>query len=170
MEELLVKAIKGDHQAQHSVKWKEAGHDDLADLEVSANGEIHLLEIKSGKPVFQGSEREAVDISGHRLGRFHGDLRDITNYLRQKSSQILAVPGSRVDDERGRTHHYQVSYLDPETFKPENDISLWTKKGTMFHQTNRHGTVISLRPSMSWQVWWRVPIGLFTRERILEIN
>jgi hypothetical protein len=36
-EELIVKAIKSDTQAQHNVFWTEAGHDDRADIRVGTN-------------------------------------------------------------------------------------------------------------------------------------
>lgn len=32
LEELIVNAIKADTQAQHHVRWREAGHDDKADI------------------------------------------------------------------------------------------------------------------------------------------
>lgn len=39
LEELLVRAIQSDTQAQHNVYWQEGGHDDKADMQVRTNGE-----------------------------------------------------------------------------------------------------------------------------------
>ena len=82
LEELIVSAIKADTQAQHQVFWKEKGHDDMADLQVRTNGDMHPLQIKSGKIQSGG-----LVLSGHRLGRFQGDLARISEYLNERSAQ-----------------------------------------------------------------------------------
>jgi len=72
LEELIVNAIKSDTQAQHHVQWQEAGHDDKADILVRINGARHSIQIKSGR-----IQSERLVLSGHRLGRFDGDLERI---------------------------------------------------------------------------------------------
>ena len=163
-EELIVNAIKADTQAQHHVFWKEGGHDDEADIRVRTNGDTHPLQIKSGK-VAGGK----LTLSGHRLGRFNGDLRRITDYLNANSANILAVPYEKKDDANGRTRAYTVSYVDVQHLTGLK-ADKWKKVGTSYKQTNAHGVEFTLSPSMSWQVWWRVPESLVEKSPTISIR
>lgn len=157
LEELLVKAIQSDMQSQHNVFWQGGSHDDKADMRVRTNGETHPLQIKSGR--VQGKRDPKLVLSGHRLGRFSGDLAAITDYLNRRTANIISVPYAQIDDDRGRQHIYTVSYVDIEHLQGVN-AAAWTKSGASWTQTNPSGVVLSLNPSMSWQVWWRIPVGL----------
>ena len=157
LEELLVKAIQSDMQFQHSVFWQGGSHDDKADMRVRTNGEVHPLQIKSGR--VQGKRDPKLVLSGHRLGRFNGNLSAIADYLNRGTANIISVPYSQVDDERGREHRYTVSYMDAERLQGVN-ADAWIKSGASFTQTNPSGVVLSLMPSMSWQIWWRIPVHL----------
>ena len=157
LEELLVRAIQSDTQAQHNVYWQEGGHDDKADMRVRTNGETHPLQIKSGR--IQGKREPKLVLSGHRLTRFNGDFGDMTEYLNNRTANILSVPYEQINDERGRRHIYTVSYVDVERLRGL-DADAWTMNGASYFQTNPAGVVSSLTPSMSWQVWWRIPIRL----------
>lgn len=155
LEELIVVAIKSDTQAQHHVRWQEAGHDDQADITVQTNGEAHPMQIKSGQ-----MRDDRLILSGHRLGRFQGVLAQIAGYLNTPCADILAVPYRRVDGDMGRQHIYRICYVDKEIMTGL-DANDWTRRGAQWIQTNADGVEFSLRPSMSWQVWWSLPCGLF---------
>lgn len=163
-EELIVGAIKADTQAQHHVFWKEGGHDDEADIQVRTNGDVHPLQIKSGK--VSGGK---LALSGHRLGRFNGDLRRITDYLNANSANILTVPYEQIDDDNGRTHIYTVSYVDVHHLTGLR-ADKWVKRGASYRQTNSYGVEFSLSPSMSWQIWWRVPLDKLTMDKEIRIG
>ena len=68
LEELIVAALKSDTAANHHVVWKEAGHDDKADITIRTNGNSHSLQVKSGQ-----IKKDCLELSGYRLGRFKGD-------------------------------------------------------------------------------------------------
>lgn len=157
LEELMVRALKSDTQAQHSVFWKEAGHDDKADIQVRTNGETHFLQIKSGQLA-----AKMLKLSGHRLGRFDGDLAAITRYLNSNSAEIITVPYRKIDDQQGRRHVYQVCYVDAQILTGL-DPARWTQKGRRHVQSNQHGVEFGISPSLSWQVWWRIPAGLIDK-------
>lgn len=157
LEELLVKAIQADMPAQHNVFWQGGNHDDKADMRVRTNGEVHPLQIKSGR--ITGKRDPKLTLSGHRLGRFNGDLAAITDYLNQRTANIMCVPYDRIDDDSGRRHIYTVSYVDIERLQGVSADG-WTKSGASWKQTNPSGVELSLSPSMSWQVWWRIPVHL----------
>lgn len=156
LEELIFRAIQSDNRAQHHAFWQEAGHDDEADIRVRTNGETHLLQIKSG-----AIRANHLTLSGHRLGRFNGDFQQITDYLNGNDAQIISIPYRKVDDHTGRHHIYQIVYADARhlTGLQAGD---WREHGRTWVQTNVYGVEFSLRPSMSWQIWWRIP------ERLLE--
>ena len=163
-EELIVGAIKADTQAQHHVFWKEGGHDDEADIRVRTNGDVHPLHVKSGKVA--GGE---LTLSGHRLGRFNGDLPRITACLNANSANILTVHYEKKDDANGRTHAYTVSYVDAKRLTGLK-ADKWEKVGASYRQTNAHGVEFTLSPSMSWQVWWRVPLSLVEKSPTISIR
>lgn len=151
LEELLVGAIKSDTQAQHHVQWQEAGHDDKADIVVRVNGMQHSIQVKSGQ-----MQAGKLMLSGHRLGRFDGDMERITDYLNAPSANIIAVPYRQTNDEHGRRHIYRVCYVD-KSIVAGIDAGAWRPHGKQHRQTNAHGVEFSLRPSMSWQIWWSIP-------------
>lgn len=156
LEELLVRAIKSDTQAAHHVRWKEAGHDDEADIVVRTNGDEHPIQVKSGK--IQVKKNRLV-LSGHRLGRFQEDLNQITEYLNSKSANFISVPHRLIEDGRGRRHAYKLTYMDAEKLRGLAPGG-WSKSGSAFKQENDFGVDFSLNPSMSWQVWWSIPMDL----------
>lgn len=162
LEELVFRAIQSDNRAQHHAFWQEAGHDDEADIRVRTNGAIHLLQIKSGS--VRGGR---LTLSGHRLGRFNGNFQQITDYLNRNNAQIISVPYRKVDDDAGRHHIYQIVYADARHLTGLS-ADEWQEHGKAWIQTNGHGVQFSLRPSMSWQIWWRIPEYLL--EQAAEIT
>lgn len=169
LEELLVNAIKSDTQAHHHVIWREAGHDFEADMEVRTNGHCHFLQVKSGQIK---NNRElgcpVITISGHRLTRFGGDLARITDFLRTRTANILTVPYRKVDGATGRKHLYRVAYIDSRYLTAISES--WECKGQSFRQKNQHDVIFSLQPTMSWQIWWKIPIRLMAQTPEMEIG
>lgn len=163
-EELIVAAIKSDTQAQHHVFWREAGHDDEADIVIRTNGTKHALQIKSGSV-----KNGYLTLSGHRLGRFDGVMEDITGYLNASRANILAVPYKKLDNENGRQHIYQVSYVDVRNLA-RLESEGWEKVNKHYIQINRHGVESSVRPSMSWQIWWKIPMSCVKQEEPIVIG
>ena len=93
------------------------------------------------------------------MGRFKGDFNKISKFLNQKEDSIISIPHHKVDDERGRIHSYQIAYIDVDRIKGIKE-NKWVKKGGQYIQVNKKGVEFSLRPSMSWQIWWKVPLSL----------
>lgn len=162
MEELIARAINSDLSSGTKATWKEANHDKTADIVViESNGNKTMLSIKSGR-----STKNGIIISGYRLqGVASGSplgspvhLDNISSFLNEQGSQMIAVPCHVVETD-GRQFIYFVSYLDASLLECGNT---WKKKGSVYCQTNRHGVLIELRPSCSWQVWWTIPESLFT--------
>ena len=171
LEELLVRAIKADNSRDLRVCWREKGHDDKNDITVATNTEKHRLQIKSGA-ITRKEDDVSMVISGHRLGRFEGDFLEISNYLNNRDSEIISVPYRMVQNNQGRSHIYRICYIRAKLLQGVSGSS-WVKKGKQYIATNSHGVEFSLRPSMSWQVWWKVPCDLlelkdeFTNGRFL---
>ena len=168
-EELIVKAIQSDTQSQHQAFWTEGGHDDQADVRVRTNGEEHAIQIKSGRIKKSRGGVEQLVLSGHRLGRFDGVMEDISAYLNGRDAQILSVPYRRVDGEQGRQHKYRVCYIAAEVLA-QVDPRAWERRGAAWHQTSPNGVEFSLRPSMSWQIWWMIPLVEVVQEEEWSIG
>ena len=153
LEELVVKAVQSDTQKNHHIQWKEGGHDFNEDIQVKTNGETHSIQIKSGQ-----IRNSHLIISGNRLGRFEKDFKQITNFLNTKKDNIISIPYQVTDDEKGRTHHYKIAYIDVDLIRGIKQTK-WEKKGKQYIQINTKGVEFSLRPSMSWQIWWKIPLS-----------
>lgn len=158
LEELLVSSIKSDTLSNHHAIWVENKHDDKHDILVETNGKQHYLEIKSGTVTGKGSAK-ALTLSGHRLGRFDENLSRISEYLNTSDSQIISVPYRRVENKGGRSHFYRVTYINADILKGVSKAD-WVKSGKQYKATNKYGVELSLRPKMSWQVWWKIPYKL----------
>lgn len=162
LEELLTRAIRSDNSVAHHVKWKEGGHDDKADIIVTDNlGHSYPLEIKSGKI---RPNLGKLEISGHRLGRFKGDMYEISDYLNSKSSDIIAVPCRRIDDKHGRRYEYTIHYVDLKYIRSISPSEWRQPTKSKYTQVNQYGVEFSLHPTMSWQIWWRIPLKLIESE------
>ena len=169
LEELIAKAIRSDFNKSDKVVWKGNGHDIGCDIMI--NDDIEM-QIKSGAIV-----GKYLSLSGHRLGRFKGDLQKITDFLQENSYLLVAVPYYTKDCERGKSHIYQIFYLDKEMLKI-NDYTKWQeikgkKDAVSYRAINDFGVELSIRPSMSWQIWWNVPISIISennKTRIITIS
>ncbi|MCY4170026.1 MAG: hypothetical protein OXE59_06345 [Bacteroidetes bacterium] len=171
LEELFVKAIKSDTDANHLPKWREAGHDDMEDILIIENGNEYHIQIKSGK--FSGKRDPKLQLSGHRLGRYNGDLNEITDYLNNRKANYITVPYRKLEDDYGRYHIYRLCYID-HYILAEIESQNWCKHGRQFRNQNKHGVLFKLVPSMSWQIWWDIPMRCldmkeeFTDGRVLN--
>ena len=162
LEELIYKSIQSDNTAGHHATWKEGGHDDQADIRVRVNGETYPLQIKSGeiKQVKSGDQRKPhLVLSGHRMTRFKGDFKAITEYLNEERADFLSIPYRKVDDDKGRHHIYQIVYVEGRDLRQLNP-NQWEKVKSSWRQVNPYGVIFTVSPVMSWQVWWRIPLSL----------
>lgn len=166
LEELIVRAIRADTATEHHPRWKEGGHDDKADITVRTNGTLHSIQIKSGKI---DRKKTKLILSGHRLGRYKGNKKLIGDYLNNRNIDLISIPYKCIDDDVGRNHVYYVYYV-PYDIMTGVKPNKWKKHGKQYIQTNKHGVRFSLRPSMSWQIWWEVPLNLLQEGRIIEIR
>ena len=159
LEELFVKAIKSDTNENHLPKWREAGHDDREDILVIENGKEYHVQIKSGR--FSGKLEPRLQLSGHRLGRFNGDLDAITDYLNRRTANYISVPYRKREDDYGRSHIYRLCYID-HFMSGMINANEWTQQGKHYRNKNEYGVSFRLMPSMSWQIWWDIPMDCLT--------
>ena len=163
LEELIVKAIKSDTQVNHHVKWREGGHDFKEDIWVKTNGEFHSIQIKSGR-----IQKDSLIISGNRLGRFSNDFNEITNFLNNKKDNVISIPYDVINDEKGRTHNYKIVYIGIDLIRGLK-TNKWIERGKQYTQKNDKNVEFFLRPSMSWQIWWKIPLSLLEEVKNFSI-
>jgi hypothetical protein len=169
LEELIAKAIRSDFSKSEKVIWKGNGHDIGCDIMVNDNIE---MQVKSGT-----IENGFLTLSGHRLGRFKGDFSAITDFLNQNSYLLISVPYYTKDCELGKSHIYQIFYIDGKILKI-NDWKKWVEKkgkssGVSYCCMNEYGVILSIQPTMSWQIWWKIPLSSLNIEdktRLIAIN
>ena len=168
LEELIVRAIKSDHSKIESVAWTGRGHDVGKDVRITEeNGKVNDIQIKSGKV-----EKSNMTVSGHRTGRFKGDLNKITEFLNSSKYDTFLIPYYKEENELGRRFIYKIFYADSNIFKIDNgwEPKIGKKGGKTFFTQNSKGIKMSLKISMSWQIWYEIPLNIlinFTREIIL---
>lgn len=150
LEELIVRAIRSDHDKADSVFWKGNGHDIGSDIVVNKDVSI---QVKSGT-----IKKNILSLSGHRMGRFDGDLKAITDFINENQYLLVAVPYYSEEDDYGKSHVYQILYLETKLLGL-GDYKKWTLDGKQYKAENEYGVRLFLRPSMSWQIWWELPIA-----------
>ena len=83
----------------------------------------------------------------------------MTGYLNGRNVDFISVSYDKIDDSTGRHHEYCIRTFDSECLRGLH-FDKWLKKGAQFIQENDYGVLFSLNPSMSWQIWWRIPLGI----------
>jgi hypothetical protein len=107
LEELIAKSINSDFKAKDKAFWKGNGHDIEADIVVGN----YKISVKSGKIENKTTKKvEKLILSGHRLGRFEGDLEKISEFLTSNTYLLVAVPYNLKENENGKQHNYQLIY------------------------------------------------------------
>lgn len=163
LEELIVNAIKSDTTANHLPQWTEKGHNDYADIIVKDGNKEHGLQIKSGQ-IKRGKEFLWLTLSGHRLGRFAGNLDAITNYLNTRTADVISVPYRKHESDHGRQHIYRLCYVPISALKGIQSNN-WQPRGKQLINYNGQDVEFSLRPSMSWQIWWKIPLSILNPDK-----
>ena len=173
LEELVAKAINSDFRVKDKAFWKGNGHDIDADISI---GDFKIS-VKSGKIKKNRKKEERLIISGHRLGRLEGDLDKISNFLSSNNYLLIAVPYYENENHNGKQHIYQIFYLDTKTLKLEDHTKWGEKKGKKggksYYAINDFGVEMGIYPSLSWQIWWEIPISMLKEDnktRLIIIN
>ena len=79
------------------------------------------------------------------------DFIEINKFLSEVETVIISVPT------RKKTFDYLIYEIEPSLLKPSKE---WEKKGKSFYQVNSNNVRLSISPSMSWQIWWRIPLDI----------
>lgn len=132
LEHIVAKALNGQVKG---------GHDKETDIVIKGVG----IQIKSGE-----IKDEILTISGHRLTRFGKDFKKIDTFLKSTNPIIVSVPAKK------DTFEYSIYEINSALLKP---TGTWAKKGKSYYQTNKSNVQLSISPSMSWQIWWKIPIS-----------
>ncbi len=157
-QELIVKAIESAARGEFQITWKGRTHSDKPDIIIKTEKEEHLLKIRSGKEI-----EDQIDVSGYRFSKHRNKANKfdlITQFLNSRDVNIICIIHDKKDDEAGRRDVYNIYYLDINKLKGISPTG-WLNPNTFHIQTNSHGVEFSLRPAMSWQIWWKVPKNLF---------
>ena len=164
LEELIAKAIRSDFNKSEGVIWKGNGHDISSDIIVN---KTHAIQIKSGTIT-----KDKLVLSGHRLGSFKEDFKKITEFLNHNTYLLVAVLYYVKECELGKSHTYQIYYIDSKILKID-DYKKWQKKKSHYYCQNEYGVDLSIRPAMSWQIWWNIPLSSLNetdKTRLIVIN
>ena len=164
MQELISRAIESDTHRQHHARWKKPRHSDQPDITIHAKGGTDLVKIKSGKWT-----RKGLTLSGHRLGRFKENFIEITRYLNNLSTDMLAIPCTTTDNKKRRAFTYKICQIDIQ-YLTGLRANQWRRVKAQYTQTNLHGVEFSIRPTMSWQIWWTIPRNLIQGNYEIQIR
>ena len=166
LEELIVRAVKSDVEVSCRVIWRGPGHDDQPDISISEDGRIQHIRVKSGKIK---NKTGYLDLSGFRLGRYEKDWGKITSYLNATVGDLISLSHRKTKSENYITHIYQPAYVDASILRGLK-IGHWGKRQSCYEQTNKFGVLFSVRPTMSWQIWWSIPLSLVHFGEAFEVQ
>ena len=153
LECLLADAMASDRNAGYGLTWRPETHDTEYDIVASGEAGSVPIQVKSGKVTGGGRLR----LSGHRLGRFAGDLRAMTDEINANSTDIVSVSYDRRDEADGTHHDYGIRIVASEMLNGL-DADRWERNGSRYRQLNALGVIFALCPTMSWQIWWEIPL------------
>ncbi|CAG8839353.1 6993_t:CDS:2 [Gigaspora margarita] len=118
--DIMIQNLEKDLKTFHSLFSGgrcEAGHDVGKDVRIiETNGKVNDIQIKSGK-----IKRPNMVVSGHRTGRFKGDLNEIKEFLNSNKYDTFLIPYREEVDKLGKRFIYQIFYADSSIFKIDND-------------------------------------------------
>jgi hypothetical protein len=107
-------------------------------------------------------------ISGHRLGRFEGDLVKISEFLSSNEYLLISVPYFTNEDSNGKRHSYQLIYMNAGILQPSEWQIKYSKKDpskiSQYYCKNKLEVSCTINPSMSWQIWWEIPMKIITED------
>jgi hypothetical protein len=157
LEEALVNALSYYEPYEHHLVWKSNSHSAKADIQITAPTRVGLS-IKSGTSG-KGKYRDMLSVSGHRLTRAQGDLNTISTYLRELIPDVMLC-----FVHNATLRHYECLYIDAAVFLYPTDARQWVpqmgeKRGkvSQYLFTSPGGLIVSVKPPLSWQVWWTIP-------------
>lgn len=153
MEELVASALKIDPIYTDKVEWKSGSHEPGSDIIIPNI----KLSIKSGT-----IKDETITISGNRLTKAKENFNIINSLLKSYVSDVMICFVYEKKDDT-----YQVIYVDSDVFIYPELASDWknvmSKKSgntTAWTWTPPNDMLVKITPSMSWQVWWHIPLKI----------
>lgn len=172
LEELIFKAIQSDRTSGLYATRREIRRSDQANIRVEVNGKMHLLQIRQGaiKRAGSGEARKPhLVILGPQLKHFKHDFEKITEHLNSSSSDILSVLYRKLQDDEGGHHSYQFLYVE-NMYLGQLNPNQWERAKLNWRQINPYGVIFTVRPSVNWQIWWRIPLSLVNQSEEFRIG
>ena len=156
LEEAVAKALEYYGPYTGWIQWHPNSHNAKADICILAPDNPLQLSIKSGTAE---ARTQTIHLSGHRLSRAKEDMNTINRLLREMVSDVVVC---FVHNEGHRC--YECLYIDAEVFVYPQYATEWTaqmgaKQGKVAQYVYRSpaGLVSTIKPAMSWQIWWTIP-------------
>ena len=170
LEDLVYQALKRT-QPDLSLEWSPQSHRVLYDIRIEdpLHGALEVS-IKSGaqsknKLVLSGFRMQSVmaahkgDAPGSEPSQVQGDA--IVEALTAMASKSSTVSISFCPTLR----HYQIRPLNSTLLVPP-PWSNWTQSGAKIKGTSAAGVSFELVRSLSWQIWWKIPLHLMMAHTI----
>jgi len=166
-EELVVNALKATYPL-YQINWTPESHQLDYDISVKNDPYEWRLSLKTGKPM-----RSTLSISGPRLQSVlkaasatpplkaasttqltpqQGEA--LVSHLRHVAQSALMLSLCKPTPSSDK---YWFTELPPALLEPPPWES-WTPRGSVITGVNAKGTVLRICTSMSWQIWWDVPL------------
>ena len=166
IEEVFVRSLDMESSYGESIEWASGSHNSGPDIVINKPVRI-TLSVKSG--TIQGN---ILLVSGHRMTTAKGDLNKINDILGSNVSDVVVC---FVYSKANKS--YQIVYVDATVFVYPNLASMWeskmsekTGKIVRYIWTAPNGLVAEVTPSMSWQVWWKIPMTLCRNGSLIKVT
>lgn len=171
LEELFYTALKHRYP-DANIQWNAGSHSVGTDItldEAGSDGRTYQFSIKSGRErTAKGTDTSFIDVSGSRLQSklgvtseglpaariWESSGQSLVDWLNNHHKDFIVLMAPSVKEDGVIT--YEIRYVSPELFSYP-DASAWVQKGAELRATLASGIEVSLRPTMSWQIWWKIP-------------
>jgi hypothetical protein len=168
-----------ENKALYSViDWLGGSHKQAIDISFTEKVNCDLS-IKSG--VLKNKDKTTV-ISGGRLQKILGVEQDadfktlwdkggqnIVDYLNSNSEHTILCAPCKIKKEKNKIKSilYKLQYITGDCFTYPS-FDKWNINKKVIEIILDNGIKVSIRPSLSWQIWWQIPTSLFNL--IADIN
>ena len=170
LEELLCRAIDGSPEYANKIQWEAGSNKAGADFDIIHAGTIEKVSVKSGT---WKNKETLLHVHGNRLTSHDEDLGRITEFLVQNRSDVtLSTPEVSVKIGAEVILGYELVYIPKEAFVYPTNPHDWVRKigrtgKATYHWKASSGFQATIHPTMSWQVWWKIPRSLCVVESFI---
>jgi hypothetical protein len=142
------------------------------------------MSVKSGqigfKKISDGTKKQFLSISGNRLqealkleegatkeNSWDAGADSLIDWLNAHHRDLIILTAPSNEDVLSRI--YEVRFISPENFVYPTKAN-WNLQGSTIKCELSSGVRVDIKPKLSWQIWWDIPLDKTTLVKRIEVK